>query len=325
MKFVCIGDLHFKINNSIEMEQMTKEIIKLLPDMNLDFIVVLGDTLDRHETIHVSPLCQSINFIKELTKISKVFLLIGNHDLKNNKQFLSEEHPFIALKYWENIEVIDTSKEFIICNYKFSFLPYLPNGRFLEGLSLLKWEDSKVIFCHQEFKGCKMGAIISEHGDEWPTNYPLIVSGHIHDYQMPQENIIYTGTPIQHGYGDTSRKTISLFEIDENSKIQHDRIDLKIPRKKIVYINFEEFKTYEPEENEMIKIVISGTLEEIKNMKKSEKTSRFKALGFNFSWKEIKEHTFKKTQDTTNKTFRDILFEHIDDSECKEIFFSLFA
>ena len=29
------------------------------------------------------------------------------------------------------------------------------------------WKECRAIFCHQEFKKCKMGAVVSEHGDDW--------------------------------------------------------------------------------------------------------------------------------------------------------------
>jgi hypothetical protein len=65
------------------------------------------------------------------------------------------------------------------------------------------------IFSHQEYLGCDMGGTQSVHGDTWPSHFPFIISGHIHDYQM-LGNILYPGSPIQNGYGKSHRKTVSL-------------------------------------------------------------------------------------------------------------------
>src|SRR3990167_8585191 len=47
-----------------------------------------------------------------------------------------------------------------------------------------------LIFCHQEFNGCNMGMVVSTKGDVWSDKYPLIIAGHIHEYQtLPK--IIY--------------------------------------------------------------------------------------------------------------------------------------
>ena len=77
---------------------------------------------------------------------------------------------------------------------KFLFVPYVPPGRFVEALETYKninWKDVDCIFAHQEFYGCKMGAILSEEGDKWESKWPLVVSGHIHSRQWINKNIYY--------------------------------------------------------------------------------------------------------------------------------------
>ena len=158
---LLIGDPHFKVSNSLETEQLYNETKNYLEKTkDLDFIVVLGDILDTHEKIHVQPFCKSIDFIKMLASYKKTYIIIGNHDRINNNVYMTEEHPFTSLKDSDNIVIIDkTLKE-----GDFYFVPYVPNGRFLEAIGN-DFKEVKAIFAHQEFKGCKMGAIISEHGD----------------------------------------------------------------------------------------------------------------------------------------------------------------
>jgi DNA repair exonuclease SbcCD nuclease subunit len=98
VNILVIGDPHFKVSAVPEHDKMCKSIIENIKNRKIDLIVVLGDILDRHETIHVSPLTRSIKFLGELIKIAPVYSLIGNHDLKNNKQFLSDEHGFSSFK-----------------------------------------------------------------------------------------------------------------------------------------------------------------------------------------------------------------------------------
>ena len=102
------------------------------------------------------------------------------------------------------------------------FVPYVPPGKFDDAIKTCDdigdIKDYKCIFAHQEFYGAKMGAIISKDGDKWPLHNPLVVSGHIHDYQRPQENIIYIGTPMQHAFGDNTKKTISILTINNISE-----------------------------------------------------------------------------------------------------------
>ena len=63
-----------------------------------------------------------------------------------------------------------------------------------------------------------MNTITSNEGDPWETSKPLCVSGHIHDYDKLKSNLIYVGTPIQHGYSDNGRKNSIFFRfMSDNS------------------------------------------------------------------------------------------------------------
>lgn len=231
----------------MESEEMMANLIALADKMKPDLIVCLGDILDRHETIHVTPLTSATQFLYQLEQIAPLYVIIGNHDRPNNSDFLSGQHPFNALKMWKNTVVVDTVVKATFKGfYEFIFVPYVYPGRFAEAIATLECCDRKpvscvnietpkvhleidetvpteenmfrkssinahAIFAHQEFYGAKMGAIISQQGDKWPHHYPLIISGHIHDYGRPQHNIIYTGTPMQHAFGDQDTKSISQF------------------------------------------------------------------------------------------------------------------
>ena len=287
---LIIGDPHFKVSNVRETDNMTEAIIRVANQRNPDIIVVLGDILDRHETIHVSPLTRAIDFLKRLMNIAPTYVLIGNHDLKNNRQFLSDEHPFTALKHWNQdlITIVDTTTTVIIKDQKFVFVPYVPPGRFVEALNHSSgWKDATCIFAHQEFRGAQMGAIISTEGDDWPLNYPYVISGHIHDYQEPQVNILYTGTPIQHAFGDHHDKTISHFVFHSPTERIHHRIDLEIPKKRIVRVTCAEVSTHVPQENCELKIIVSGTSGEIKAVMKHPNIDVWKRNGYKIVYKHL--------------------------------------
>ena len=250
---LIIGDPHFKVTNTKETDAMVTSILQIAIERQPDFIVVLGDILDRHESIHVSPLTRAISFFSKLIEIAPVYVLIGNHDLKNNRQFLSPEHPFTALKFWnDRIIIVDTVIKRVIKGHLFVFVPYTPPGRFHEALNYCSgWEQAHCIFAHQEFKGAHMGAVISVEGDEWSLKAPQVISGHIHDYHRLQENILYIGTPIQHAFGDRPDKTISYI-VFTGDKYFEERINLGVPRKFIVRLSCDEVTKYIPEPNSEI-------------------------------------------------------------------------
>lgn len=333
MKLLIIGDPHFKITNVRETDEMTDQIILSAKNITPNAIIVLGDILDRHETIHISPYIRSLNLLKELMEIAPTYVLIGNHDLKNNTEFLSNEHAFGPIKYWDSskINIIDTTKEILIDNFKFVMVPYVPPGRFVEALNLCpEWMLADCIFAHQEFKGCKMGAITSVSGDNWPLDYPYVVSGHIHDYQTPQKNILYTGTPIQHGFGDTKDKSISLLTFTSGTKgFSEDRIYLNVRKKVIKYLTAQDLNNAKFDPTMDYKIVIKGSEQEIKAIKKYPIILSWQQKGYKVTFKinRIKqEKTSVPLKSDEYKNFLQILYEKIQDSpELKSVYIKVFS
>ena len=158
------------------------------------------------------------------------------------------------------------------------FLPYVPNGKFMDALktSCFDPDINSIIFCHQEFQGCLINKVISTNGDVW-NNKSLIISGHIHQYHHVNDNIIYVGSAIQANFGEEDEKTISIFSfdnIDDNidniySKMIEERIKLNLTRKITIHLNIEQLQQWKCPENRDIRLVITGTLPEIKALSKS--------------------------------------------------------
>ena len=312
ISILTIGDCHFKVNNVQETDEMTKRLIELARQRQPKFIVLLGDILHRHETIHVVPLMGAEKLIKGLSEIAPVYICIGNHDRPNNSNFLTDEHPFNALKDWNNVFIADKvlnisidllremPQDISVDKHKFLFVPYVPNGRFMEALNTIEapLENTTAIFAHQEFYKAKMGAIISEVGDKWPLENPLVISGHIHDYDLLQPNVIYTGTPIQETFSENTQKTVSIFTFNPDKSWNQERVDLGLPKKITIYITPNEIHNFEPKGNTLIRLVIRGTEAELKAVSKLEKINELKKKGVKIALKashEIKE--VDKTQE----------------------------
>ena len=306
---LLIGDPHFKTSNALETKQLHKSVLQYLKsNHSIDFVVVLGDILHCHEKIHTQPFCRAVSFLTDLADERETFALIGNHDRINNNVFLTEEHPFVGLKEYPNLHIVDTTRYILSSSLQkkkerdeereeereeekgeerekeehlFAFVPYVPNGRFKEALEKKKekenkrhYEECTAIFAHQEFKGCKMGAIISEDGDEWEEELPAVFSGHIHDQQRLQKNIFYPGIPFQHGFGDSDDKAIYLLTIGPHSEKGYwktEKIELDITPKKLYNMTLEQFDSFVPPEKAIIKINFQCHESTMKKMISSEK------------------------------------------------------
>jgi len=310
LKILVIGDPHFKINNVRETEMMVEKILFHAKQVKPDLIVNLGDTLDRHESIHVDPNYRAVNFMRELKNIAHTILIIGNHDRPNNSVFLTDEHPFIAMNEWRNLTVVDKVVVEHHKGYKILCVPYVPVGRFKEALdsnpeALSPLPD--IVFSHQEYKGAKMGAIVSEHGDEWSLDMPYNISGHVHDYDQLQENLLYLGTPIQHAFGDKDHKCILLVTLNPDKNITMDKIYLDVANKIVLKVNVQEAVNIQSKIDELkkkgneIKVVVEGTTTEISSIIKREELKNL-SQGIKLVYDDI---TNKKNV-TEEQTIKDI-------------------
>jgi DNA repair exonuclease SbcCD nuclease subunit len=399
LTFMTIGDPHFKVSNVVETNLMHEQLDRFLKETPLDMIVVLGDTLDTHERLHLMVLSRAIAFIRMLLTHAPVYLLIGNHDRINNSDFLSDVHPFVGMND-EGLVVVSHVETATIKGRKLVFVPYVPPGQFEAALKTatswssrgegseatrattggrgehegcsetggvrgakrhesqpeggVKREDqagtipasgeqhtqvqtgddvipiditqASLIFAHQEFRGCQMGAIVSEIGDPWPLDYPTVISGHIHNYHVPQPNIIYTGTPLQHAFGDTEDKRILVFEHRREPVAQpvaHQCTDgylvmrslvLDVDRKVIVRKTIAELDSFSPPPGCQVKLVITGTSEEIRAIK-TRKLSYPKTKIF-YHVIENTEREIVARVSEKDLSFEEVLLSLLDQNEC---------
>lgn len=355
MKILVIADTHFKHNNEIETNLMCDKIYQVVLEQKPEIIVMLGDQLDTHNIIHMEPLNRALSFMLKLSQLCyMLYVLVGNHDRKSNTDFLSNISPFESCKLWPNTKIITNVNILEYKDFKFVFLPYVPNGRFMEALATENITaenitEYNIIFAHQEFKGCKMGAIVSSHGDEYPADFPLCISGHIHDFQILQGNIMYPGTPIQLGYGTSPSKGVLMLNIENrdgnitnnpnhfisnNAYISYEFFDLKLPKKLIVNLTPEELSTYILPENCFVRLNCKGDSKAIKEITKLDsvkemlKNPRVKlSIKEDRSKIQINGNTINVNTKTETIPFQKRLIEMVNtqNNEIKQLFSSMFG
>jgi DNA repair exonuclease SbcCD nuclease subunit len=277
LKIMAIGDSHIQPENILEVNILIQRLEELAKKIQPDFIVILGDTLHTHERVHTTALNKAYEFIDRMRKLAHTFVLNGNHDSTSNQIFLTDHHWMNGMKEWENVTIVDKVIVKEEKGYKFTFVPYVAPGKFIKALDTVgnAWKNSHCIFAHQEFQGCKMGAITSIEGDEWKEEYPYTVSGHIHSRQFIGKNIYYCGSSMQHAFGESEKNIIPILSWKNSKQKKYDleEVDLCLPRKKIVYSDVDSMEDYKIPENtqDKIKITLSGNYEEFKAFKRTKK------------------------------------------------------
>jgi DNA repair exonuclease SbcCD nuclease subunit len=275
-RFLVIGDTHFKRTDLHLADLYISKCVELATTTKPNFIILLGDILDNHDEAYSQCFNKACSLIELLSKIAYTIVLVGNHDYINQSQFLTTNHFFNPLKKWKNVKIVDDVFGFedsVGRNYL--AVPYVPKGRFSEAIDEYDLDDVECIFAHQEFKGCKMGAVISNDGDEWLEDAPLVISGHIHDTQQPQPNIFYPGSSFQHGWNDGPDKKVCLYSISDSGEINIEKLSLKMPVKRTVKLSVAELSSFNFTPDVEWRIKLSVTQDEMKALKK---TDAFKSL-----------------------------------------------
>lgn len=197
MKYLVVGDPHYKRTNHKETEALEREVDRLIQETRPDEIVILGDTLDR---FHIASLCRATRWLQRLRDVLPVTLLIGNHDRRDNTDSQSDVHPFPGLERTHQVVSKVTRRGDCL------FVPYVPNNTFYDTIAKIDMSEIKLIFCHQSFVG-SCDPLVTE---TW--NGPPIISGHIHDRRViyrgePSSldrpwNLYYPGAPLCNNFGD---------------------------------------------------------------------------------------------------------------------------
>jgi predicted phosphodiesterase len=268
MEILIIGDLHFKLDNINQCNQLIAHVDELLSIVSS--IILLGDVLHYHEKLYSFVLNRFVNFINKITK--PIIILVGNHDMINNQVFCDPSgHWMNCLKMMKNVVIIDVPQYISIDGIKFLASPYVYKGRLKEAFKKFNVDPSEAEYCllHQEIKNCQMGAIKSEDGDEYEWSTPCF-SGHIHDSQQVG-NVFYVGSAFEHSFGS---KQCYLTLLNSITK-EITRIPSKVSSRTIIKLKLIDgnvsMPTIMPEEKNLNKcIVVVDCIESFNQWLKSE-------------------------------------------------------
>lgn len=338
-RILCIGDQHLDTADAKMIELFILEVKRVITEKKPDIVICMGDMLHYHNKIYIQTLNKAYEFVEMISNMVKTYILVGNHDMIGPACFLDEKsHWLNGIKKWTNVVIVDKVVVDIINGKKLVFLPYVQVKRFEEALNTIgdDWKDASCIFAHQEFRGCKMGCIVSDEGDEWSLDYPNIISGHIHGRQQPQPNIFYTGSAIQTSFGEHHDKTISLISFDNTTEsddklgdnIFINNIELNLPKKKVVYKTVDEVEKWVvPKQKNRLdayKVCIKGEPSDFKSFKKSKKYKEIVKENITITFKHVQtniiteEDLHQKLERKDKYSFEQILMDLLNKEKYSE-------
>ena len=282
IKILIIGDTHFKVNNSDQTNILVDSIIELVIKHKPKLIVFLGDIFDNHSTVNVLQMYRFSYLIKRIKDMAEIYILVGNHDMIDNKQFFPEAHSLVLMDGLnDNITIVNKTKTWNKHGIKLLFVPYLPPGRFVEGLNIIEdWNTYDAIFAHQDFNGaCGNSRYKVKKGDGWNENLPMVFNGHIHTPQMIGSKILCPGASIQESFADTPERYVILLKFDDNLKQNIEKIRINSLELKEISLNIRDAYNYTPPSMTKLKIELVGTQAEYKVLSSSGKIKEWQRMG----------------------------------------------
>lgn len=206
---------------------------------NANMFISLGDLLNKHQDPQRRT---SFNITDALTEFFQslhfehIILLKGNHDEsfygKHNLSFMSLD---------SRIKIIDTPTLINVDSVKLFLIPfYEKHEMFFSALS--NAPEDAIILMHQELLGFKLNSKkVSENGIVIERSFPLIISGHLHDFQN-QSNKVYIGAPYQTRRDELPDKKIMIIS---NERVTTVDVPITISQRFIFLSSLENVEAYD--------------------------------------------------------------------------------
>lgn len=222
MKYLILGDLHFKKCSEYEISYRNK-VLKFVSEymMKNDIfnIIQLGDFFHDRRTLDVNLLYETKNLIKKYFSFVKNFnVILGNHDSYFNNTNEINSISLFKDNIDTNINVIDDI--YIDKDNSFLYVPWINEENKERYIETIKNTDTNYCFGHFEINTFEMtkGIMATESlNKDTFKNYKRVFSGHYHLTQ-DKGNISYVGSLFQNDFGDyDDRKRFYIIDTDRNT------------------------------------------------------------------------------------------------------------
>jgi DNA repair exonuclease SbcCD nuclease subunit len=272
---VCISDIHFNLTTLPLASQVLRTALAKAEDLKVP-LVIAGDLNDSKAVIR-SEVAKELLDILLLSKVM-VFILVGNHDLNNEK---GEGHSleFLNKTQSDNLWVISEPCSLTLPNRhnkdRVTFIPYQNSqDAFKEAVSKAK---SKIIICHQGFLGAQMGDYVQDKTSVNPEVVKdfTVISGHYHRHQT-LGTVTYIGTPFTMTFGEANDGAKGYLILNEDGSYAH--VELGLRRHIIIETPYDSYtwiqsdRTHHPSINsdDLLWVKITGPRSELNKINKIE-------------------------------------------------------
>lgn len=229
---VLISDIHFNINTLNLASKSLKAAIDKSNELKIPLIIA-GDLNDTKAIIRAEVANSIIEILK--TSKQKVIILVGNHDLVNEKMTDN------GLNYLKPYALIANEPGFLL-EEKVMVIPYYSNADILK--EYVKYIiPGTLAVMHQGFKGAFMGDYIQDKTSLSPeeVSHLSVFSGHYHRHQtlcstkekeahkqvFGKGTITYIGSPYTVTFGEANDGPKGFLVVNEDGSFTREILELR--------------------------------------------------------------------------------------------------
>lgn len=210
MRILYVGDMHVTPEELADCQSLANLILRVVEDDHVERVVFLGDQYHTHGIVRVEVMGFWKRFLFELCGMTKVTMLVGNHDKPNDSAI--EDHALMA--HGEDVQVVSVPQDIargIVA------VPHMhDNEAFVETCNRLS--KGNTLICHQTFDGGKYenGSYMKDGVDQKRVPQASIISGHIHTPQAFGK-VWYVGAPRWRSLADAAATDRSIWVVDHDA------------------------------------------------------------------------------------------------------------
>ncbi len=215
---VCISDIHFNLNTLPLASSALRSALKKAEDLRVPLIIA-GDLNDTKAIIRAEAANEIISILCEAQ--IPVYILVGNHDLINEKGL---HNGLNYLKPYARIVNIPT---YTSPTKNLLLIPYYSDSTQL--VSFLKYaEPNAILIMHQGFLGAAMGDYIQDKSSIDPVIVKdfKVISGHYHRHQTIG-TVTYIGSPYTITFGEANDGPKGFLVLNEDGSFTREILHLR--------------------------------------------------------------------------------------------------
>lgn len=216
-----IADIHIRyLDRHEEYKEVFSRLIDYIsndPNKDESIMVICGDIFHNKDRFVSETIIIFDNFLKELSSLLDVFIILGNHDCFNHRDRLDTLSGIMQVKNYERVHLLKKSGLYSFANIVFGASSIL-DGTIVGCPDKIK-DKIYISLYHGIVSGCTLDNEYKTNGLSLQNfqNYDIVMLGDVHKRQFlnKEETIAYPGSLIQQSFKEEREHGFLLWDIIE--------------------------------------------------------------------------------------------------------------